>query len=113
MGDVFGPADLCSRAATKNVCLILRSARAANHAYFAIQTTNFEPRGRVFDAALAKQVVQVHKLPPEPKRFMIEDALIPVEADVEEVPRLHPGRWCNSRQKLSHPNYIPLPTSFL
>jgi cytidylate kinase len=47
----------------------------------------------VFDANLAKQVLEDHKLPPDLARFMTEDARLPVEAIVEEVLRLHPSRW--------------------
>ena len=58
----------------------------------------------VFDANLAKQVLEDHKLPPELERFMTEDArLLPIEAIVEEILGLHPsgGRWCNTRLKPS------------
>ena len=47
----------------------------------------------VFDANLAKQVLEDHKLPPNLERFMAEDARLPVEAIVEEVLRLHPSGW--------------------
>ena len=47
----------------------------------------------VFDANLAKQVLEDHKLPPDLERFMTEDARLPVEAIVEEVLRLHPSGW--------------------
>jgi DNA-binding transcriptional ArsR family regulator len=48
----------------------------------------------VFDANLAKQVLEDHKLPPTLERFMTEDAqLLPVEAIVEEVLGLHPSGW--------------------
>jgi cytidylate kinase len=47
----------------------------------------------VFDANLAKQVLEDHKLPPNLERFMTEDARLPVEAIVEEVLRLHPSGW--------------------
>jgi cytidylate kinase len=47
----------------------------------------------VFDANLAKQVLEDHKLPPNLERFMAEDARLPVEAIVEEVLGLHPSGW--------------------
>jgi cytidylate kinase len=47
----------------------------------------------VFDANLAKQVLEDHKLPPNLERFMTEDARLPVEAIVEEVLGLHPSGW--------------------
>jgi cytidylate kinase len=47
----------------------------------------------VFDANLAKQVLEDHKLPSDLERFMTEDARLPVEAIVEEVLRLHPSGW--------------------
>ena len=47
----------------------------------------------VFDANLAKQVLEDHKLAPDLERFMTEDARLPVEAIVEEVLRLHPSAW--------------------
>jgi hypothetical protein len=48
----------------------------------------------VFDANLAKHVLEDHKLPPNLERFMTEDArLLPVEAIVEEVLGLHPSGW--------------------
>jgi cytidylate kinase len=47
----------------------------------------------VFDANLAKQVLEDHKLPPNLERFMTEDARLPVTAIVEEVLGLHPSAW--------------------
>jgi cytidylate kinase len=47
----------------------------------------------VFDANLAKQVLEDHKLPPNLEQFMAEDARLPVEAIVEEVLGLHPSAW--------------------
>jgi cytidylate kinase len=47
----------------------------------------------VFDANLAKQVLEDHKLPPNLERFMAEDARLPVESIVEEVLGLHPAGW--------------------
>jgi cytidylate kinase len=47
----------------------------------------------VFDANLAKQVLEDHKLPLNLERFMTEDARLPVEAIVEEVLGLHPSGW--------------------
>ena len=47
----------------------------------------------VFDANLAKQVLEDHKLAPDLERFMTEDARLPVEAIVEEVLGLHPSSW--------------------
>jgi cytidylate kinase len=48
----------------------------------------------VFDANLARHVLQDHKLPPNLEQFMTEDArLVPVEAIVEEVLGLHPSAW--------------------
>src|ERR1700692_1553934 len=48
----------------------------------------------VFDSSLAKQVLEDHNLPPDLERFMTEDArLLPVEAIVEEVLRLHSSGW--------------------
>jgi Cytidylate kinase-like family len=50
--------------------------------------------GVVFDANLAKQVLEDHKLAPNLERFMTEDTqLLPVEAIVEEVLGLHPSGW--------------------
>jgi cytidylate kinase len=48
----------------------------------------------VFDANLARHVLEDHKLPPNLERFITEDArLLPVEAIVEEVLGLHPSAW--------------------
>ena len=48
----------------------------------------------VFDANLAKQVLEDHMLPANLEWFMTEDAqLLPVEAIVEEVLGLHPAGW--------------------
>jgi Cytidylate kinase-like family len=47
----------------------------------------------VFDANLARQVLEDHKLPPNLERFMTEDARLPVEAIVEELLGLHPSGW--------------------
>jgi cytidylate kinase len=47
----------------------------------------------VFDANLAKQVLEDHKLPPDLERFVTEDAKITVEGIVEEVLKLHPAVW--------------------
>jgi cytidylate kinase len=48
----------------------------------------------VFDANLAKHVLEDHKLPPNLERFMTEDArILPVEEIVEEVLGLHPSGW--------------------
>jgi cytidylate kinase len=47
----------------------------------------------VFDANLAKQVLEDHRLPPNLEKFMAEDARLPVEAIVEEVLGLHPSAW--------------------
>ena len=47
----------------------------------------------VFDANLARHVLEDHKLPPNLERFMTEDARLPVEAIVEEVLGLHPSGW--------------------
>jgi hypothetical protein len=47
----------------------------------------------VFDANLAGQVLEDHKLPPNLERFMAEDARLPVEAIVEEVLGLQPSAW--------------------
>jgi cytidylate kinase len=48
----------------------------------------------VFDANLARHVLEDHKLPPNLEQFMSEDArLLPVEAIVEEVLGLHPSAW--------------------
>lgn len=48
----------------------------------------------VFDANLAKHVLEDHKLPPKLERFVTEDArLLPVEAIVEELLGLHPSSW--------------------
>jgi CMP/dCMP kinase len=47
----------------------------------------------VFDAGLAKRVLEDHELPPNLERFMTEDARFPVEAIVEEVLGLHPSAW--------------------
>jgi hypothetical protein len=48
----------------------------------------------VFDANLAKHVLEDHKLPPHLEQFMTEDArLLPVEEIVEEVLGLHPSGW--------------------
>jgi Cytidylate kinase-like family len=48
----------------------------------------------LFDANLAKHVLEDHKLPSNVEQFMTEDArLLPVEAIVEEVLGLHPSGW--------------------
>src|SRR5271166_852484 len=47
----------------------------------------------VFDANLAKQVLEDHKLPPDLERFVTEDAKLTVEGIVEEVLKLHPAAW--------------------
>jgi hypothetical protein len=47
----------------------------------------------IFDANLAKQVLEDHKLPPNLEQFMTEDARLPIEAIVEEVLGLHPSGW--------------------
>jgi cytidylate kinase len=47
----------------------------------------------VFDANLAKQVLEDHKLPPQLERFITEDARFPIEEMVEEVLGLHPSAW--------------------
>ena len=47
----------------------------------------------VFDANLAQQVLEDHKLSPELERFMAENARLPVEAIVEEILGLHPSGW--------------------
>jgi cytidylate kinase len=45
----------------------------------------------VFDANLAKQVLEDHKLPANLERFMVEDVQSPVRAMAEEVLGLHPA----------------------
>ena len=47
----------------------------------------------VFDANLARQVLEDHKLPPNLERVMVEYAQLPVEAIVEEVLGLQPSAW--------------------
>jgi cytidylate kinase len=47
----------------------------------------------VFDANLAKRVLEDHQLPANLERFVAEDARLPVEAIVEEVLGLHPSAW--------------------
>lgn len=47
----------------------------------------------VFDANLAKLVLEEHKLPPHLEAFMSEEAKHPIEEIVEEVLGLHPSRW--------------------
>ena len=47
----------------------------------------------IFDANLAKQVLEDHKLPPQLERFMTEDVGLPIEEIVEEVLGLHPPAW--------------------
>jgi cytidylate kinase len=47
----------------------------------------------VFDANLAAQVLEDHKLPVRLERFLTEDARLPVEGVVEEVLGLHPPHW--------------------
>jgi len=47
----------------------------------------------VFDANLAKQVLEDHKLPLELERFVTEDARLSIEGIVEEVLKLHPAAW--------------------
>jgi hypothetical protein len=47
----------------------------------------------VFDANLAKRVLEDHGLPPNLERFMTEDARVPVEGIVEEVLGIHPSAW--------------------
>ena len=47
----------------------------------------------VFDANLAKQVLEDHELPPHLERFITEDAGLPIEEMVEELLGLHPPAW--------------------
>jgi cytidylate kinase len=47
----------------------------------------------IFDANLAKQVLEDRKLPPQLEKFVSEDARLPIEAIVEEVLGLHPSSW--------------------
>ncbi len=54
------------------------------------------PTGRpwvVFDANLAKEVLQDHQLPAALERFVTEDARLPIEAVVEEVLGSRPSAW--------------------
>ena len=47
----------------------------------------------VFNANLAKQVLEDHKLPLQLEQFMTEDVRLPIEDIVEEVLGLHPPAW--------------------
>jgi cytidylate kinase len=47
----------------------------------------------IFDANLAKQVLEDRKLPSQLEKFVTEDARLPIEAIVEEVLGLHPSSW--------------------
>jgi cytidylate kinase len=47
----------------------------------------------VFDADLAKQVLQEHKLSPQLESLMTEEAKLPIGEVVEELLGLHPSRW--------------------
>ena len=47
----------------------------------------------VFDANLAAQVLEDHKLPLRLERYMTEDARLPVERVVEDILGLHPPHW--------------------
>jgi hypothetical protein len=47
----------------------------------------------LFDASLAKRVLEDHELDPHLERFMVEDARFPVTGIVEEVLGLHPSSW--------------------
>ena len=47
----------------------------------------------VFDANLAKQVLEDHNLAPNLGRLMAEDTQFPMETIVEEVMGLHPSNW--------------------
>jgi cytidylate kinase len=47
----------------------------------------------LFDASLAKRVLEDHELDPHLERFMVEDARFPVTGIVEEVLGLHPSNW--------------------
>ena len=59
----------------------------------AIEKTAATSPWAVFDANLAKQVLEDHKLPPELERFITEDTRLPIEEIVEEVLGLHPSAW--------------------
>jgi cytidylate kinase len=47
----------------------------------------------VFDADLARQVLEDHKLPPHLESLMTEEAKLPIKEVVEELLGLHPSRW--------------------
>ena len=47
----------------------------------------------VFDANLAKQVLEDHKLPLQLEAFITEEAKLPIENVVEELLGLHPSHW--------------------
>ncbi|HYY28877.1 MAG TPA: cytidylate kinase-like family protein [Chthoniobacterales bacterium] len=47
----------------------------------------------VFDAELARQVLEDHKLPPQLERLVTEETKLPIEEVVEELLGLHPTRW--------------------
>jgi cytidylate kinase len=47
----------------------------------------------VFDANLAKQALQDHKLSPQFESLMTEEAILPIGEVVEELLGLHPSRW--------------------
>jgi cytidylate kinase len=47
----------------------------------------------VFDANLAKQVLEDHKLPLQLEAFITEEAKLPIEDVVEELLGLHPSHW--------------------
>jgi len=59
----------------------------------AVEKTSPTSSWVVFDANLAKQVLEDHKLPPQLERFITEDARLPVEEMVEELLGLHPPAW--------------------
>ena len=68
-------------------------AELVAHRLAAIEKTPASTPWAVFDANLAKQVLEDHKLSPNLERFVTEDARLPVEAIVEEVLGLHPSGW--------------------
>ena len=59
----------------------------------AVEKTAATSPWAVFDANLAKQVLEDHKLPPQLERFITEDARLPIEEMVEELLGLHPPAW--------------------
>ncbi|MBV8212260.1 MAG: cytidylate kinase-like family protein [Verrucomicrobia bacterium] len=56
-----------------------------------VKPVETEAAWTVFDKNLAREVLVEHKLPLDLEKFMVEDALLPVESIVEELLGLHPN----------------------